>query len=141
MGSEHATPPNPPPRPLAKHVRKSSIPAKSETKSYSIFHSSTCYECVLFNKEDHLPQNSRLLTSLVFAAIQGLTAAHCFNLDRHLVIMFSTTPLTLTSTSTHTFMCVEADYRNVSISRMSMHDLRYFMVRCGLLNCRVFLCV
>lgn len=45
-------------------------PSKSETKSYSIFHSSTCYECVHFNKKDHLPQNSRLLTSPAKASIR-----------------------------------------------------------------------
>lgn len=76
----------------SKAWKKILNPSKSESKSYSIFHSSTCYECAHFNKEDHLPQNSGLLTSSVFQA------ANCFNLDRHLVSMFSTTHPTPTST-------------------------------------------
>lgn len=102
------------------HVRKNP-PSQQKVKSCSIFRSSTCYECVHFNKEDHLPQNGTLLTSPVFPSSQGSTAAHCFNLDRHLVIAFSTTPPS--ANLTHTCLCCT---RSKTLSRKSIRDFRIF---------------
>lgn len=107
------------------HVRKNP-PSQQKVKSCSIFRSSTCYECVHFNKEDHLPQNGTLLTSPVFPSSQGSTAAHCFNLDRHLVIAFSTTPPN--ANLTHTCLCCT---RSKTLSRTSIRDFRIFFFFCS----------
>lgn len=103
------------------HVRKNP-PSQQKVKSCSIFRSSTCYECVHFNKEDHLPQNGTLLTSPVFPSSQGSTAADCFNLDRHLVIAFSTTPPN--ANLTHTCLCCT---RSKNLSRTSSGILGFFI--------------
>lgn len=96
--------------PLHKACKKIFNPSKSEILS----HSSTCSECVLFNKEDHLPQSR-------WQAWCSWHSAPCFNLDRHLVTMFRT-PLTPPSV-------LEQMEEMVTISSMSVWHWRYFMFK------------
>ncbi len=77
------------------HTRKKVLnPCKSETKSFSI----QLDKLWVWT----LQWGGSLATEQQTADKPWSAAAHCFNLDRHLVIVFCTAPLTPTPTSTHT---------------------------------------